>query len=214
VIAGILGASGCAPRPQNAISQAAAAGDVAAVERLISEGIDPDLGASSRAFTPMIWAAREGRVAVIKTLVAHGASIDAPGGGNGWTPLLHALHRQQTHAALALIDLGAELSGGAGQRALAMAAGYGNAEVTEALLDRGVDPHIDLGPGPSLLALAAAGAYDIDYRYRGCEPHTQTVRAIMTRAPDLALGRGPWDGAARAFISRRGCSELVALLKN
>ena len=94
-----------------------------------------------------------------------------------------------------------------------MAAGYGNAEVTERLLDRGVDPHVNLGNGPSLLALAAAGAYDIDYQWRGCEPHTQTVRALMTRAPDLALGNNSWDGAARAYVSRHGCTELVSLLR-
>jgi ankyrin repeat protein len=211
--AGVLGA-GCFPRPQNALSQAAAAGDVEGVERLIAEGVDPNLGAVSRAFTPMIWAARAGQVAVIRVLVARGASVDAPGGSNGWSPLQHALHKQQTAAALELITLGADISGRAGQRALAMAAGYGNAEVTERLLDRGVDPHVDLGGGPSLLALAAAGAYDIDYHWRGCESHTQTVRALMTRAPDLALGNNSWDGAARAYVSKHGCTELVSLLKN
>lgn len=210
--AGMLG-SGCFPRPQNAISKAAAAGDVEGVERLIAEGVDPNLGSASRAFTPLIWAARAGQVAVIRALVAHGASLDAPGGSNGWSPLQHALHKQQTAAALELIDLGADLSSQSGQRALAMAAGYGNAEVTERLLDRGVDPHVDLGGGPSLLALAAAGAYDIDYHWRGCEPHTQTVRALMTRAPDLTLSRGSWDTAARNYVSRHGCSEMLSLLR-
>jgi hypothetical protein len=223
LLAGMLGASGCFPRPQNAISLAAAQGDVAAVERLIPEGTDPDLGASSRAFTPIIWAARAGQVAVIRVLARHGASLDAPGGSNGWAPLQHALHRGQTDAALALIDLGADLSGTSGpgmsgsgtsgQRALAMAAGYGNAVVTEALLARGVDPHVDLGAGPSLLALAAAGAYDIDYHWSGCEPHTRTLRAIVARAPDLELGDNPWDRAARSYVQRQGCADLVAMLK-
>lgn len=211
--AGLAGSAGCGPRPQNPISLAAARGDVAAVEGLIAEGIDPDLGAASRAFTPMIWAARSGQVAVIRALVRHGASLDAPGGSNGWTPLHHALHKQRTDAALALIDLGADLSGRNGQRALAMAAGYGNAEVTETLLDRGVDPHVDLGAGPSLLALAAAGSYDIDYQWSGCASHTRTVRAIVARAPDLTLGGGHWDGAARAYVQRHGCDEMIALLK-
>jgi ankyrin repeat protein len=209
----VLGAAGCFPRPQNGISLAAAQGDVATVERLISEGTDPDLGASSRAFTPMIWAARAGQVAVIRVLVRHGASVDAPGGGNGWVPLQHALHKQQTEAALALMDLGADISGARGQQALAMAAGYGNAVVTEALLARGVDPHVELGAGPSLVALAAAGSYDIDYHWRGCEPHTQTLRAIVTRAPDLALGDSAWDRAARSYVQRQGCADLIAMLK-
>jgi uncharacterized protein len=213
LLVGLLAASGCFPRPQNAISQAAARGDAAAVEKLISEGVDPDLGAASRGFTPMIWAAREGQVAVIRVLARHGASLDAPGGGNGWGPLQHALHKQQTQAALALLGLGADISGSLGQQVLAMAAGYGNATVTEALLNRGVDPHVDLGGGPSLLALAAAGAYDIDYRWSGCEQHTQTLKAIVARAPDLALGDNVWDRAARAYVNRRGCAEMIALLK-
>jgi ankyrin repeat protein len=208
-----LGAVGCFPRPQNAISEAAVRGDVEAVEALIRDGVDPNLGMRSRAFTPMIWAARAGQVAVIKALVRHGASLDAPGGANGWVPLQHALHTQQTAAALTLIELGADISGTTGQQTLAMAAGYGNVEVTEVLLAGSVDPHVDLGAGPSLLALAAAGAYDIDYRYRGCEPHTQTVRALIARAPDLTLGNGPWEGAARAFVQRRGCKELLSLIK-
>lgn len=213
VAGGVLGTAGCFPRPQNAISVAAAQGDVEAVERLISEGTDPDLGASSRAFTPMIWAARAGQVVVIRVLVRHGASLDAPGGGNGWGPLQHALHKQQTEAALALMDLGADISGKRGQRALAMAAGYGNAVVTEALLARGVDPHVELGNGPSLMALAAAGSYDIDYHWGGCEPHTQTLRALVTQAPDLALGDNAWDRAARSYVQRQGCADLVAMLK-
>jgi ankyrin repeat protein len=211
--AAALGSVACFPRPQNPLSEAAARGDVATIERLIAEGGDPNLGARDRRFTPLIWAARAGQVGAIRTLVAHGADLNAPGGGNDWVPLHHALHKAQTKAALTLMDLGADLSGRVGPRALAMAAGYGNAAATEALLDRGVDPHANLGGGPSLLALAAAGAYDIDYHWSGCEPHTQTVRAIVSRAPDVTLGDTPWDRAARLFVQRRGCEELIAMLR-
>jgi uncharacterized protein len=212
--AGVLGSSSaCMPRPQNALSAAAAKGDVAALERLIAEGGDPNLGAQSRAFTPLIWAARAGQVGSIRLLIAHGADINAPGGVNDWMPLQHALHKGQTDAARVLIDLGADVSGRVGQQSLVMAAGYGNATVTQALLDRGVDPHVNLGAGPSLVALAAAGSYDIDYHYRGCEPHTETLRALLTRAPDLTLGDGPWDRAARVYVQRHGCGDIIALLK-
>jgi len=213
IAAGMLGSPGCVPRPQHPLCIAAAQGDVAAIERLIAEGVDPNLGAQSRAFTPLIWAARAGQLEAIRTLVARGADLNTPGGVNDWVPLQHALHKGRTNAAQLLIDLGADLSGGIGQRSLVMAAGYGNAAITEALLARGVDPHVDAGPGPSLVALAAAGAYDLDYHYRGCESHTATLRAILTRAPDLALNDGPWDRAARVYIHRRGCGEMIALLK-
>jgi ankyrin repeat protein len=211
--AAALGSLACFPQPQNPLSQAAASGDVATLERLIAEGGDPNLGAKSHGFTPLIWAARAGQVGAIRALVAHGADLNATGGGNDWVPLHHALHKAQTAAALTLLDLGADLSGAVGQRALAMAAGYGNAAATEALLDRGVDPHADFGGGPSLLALAAAGSYDIDYHWSGCEPHTQTVRAIVSRAPDVTLGDTTWDRAARLYVQRRGCGELIAMLR-
>jgi hypothetical protein len=211
--AGALGAAGCFPRPQNPLCVAAAHGDVGAIERLIAEGVDPNLGAASRAFTPVTWAAREGQVAAIRVLAAHGADLDAPAGVNDWVPLHHALHKQQTAAALVLIELGADISGRIGQRALHMAAGYGNPAVTQALLDRGVDPRVDIGNGPSLLGLAAGGGYDIDYRWSGCEKHTETVRVLVKHAPDLQLLNNAWDRAARAYVRHRGCHEMLAMLR-
>jgi hypothetical protein len=102
--------------------------------------------------------------------------------------------------------------GRAGARPLAMAAGYGNAEMLAALIDLGANPYVALGGGPSLLALAAAGAWDIDYQWTGCGPHTATVRALQSRAPGLKAHESVWDWFAATYVSWRGCPELTATM--
>jgi len=204
--------SGCGPRATTPLTMAAARGEVQELERLIAAGADPNSGGDS-AFTPLIWAARQGEIAAVRRLVALGADPNRTSGVNDWSPVLHALHKQQTKTALALIELGATVNGRAGQRALAMAVGYGNAEMTRALLALQVDPHLHVGSGPSLLALAAAGAYDIDYRWSGCGPHTMTLRALVEHAPDLRLNDTVWDRYAIAYVRRRRCAEMLTLIE-
>lgn len=203
---------GCGPRATTPLTMAAARGDVGDLERLIAAGADPNSGGDS-AFTPLIWAARKGEVAAVRRLVALGADPNRSSGVNDWSPLLHALHKQQTKAALTLIELGAHITGRPGARALAMAVGYGNAEMTRALLARQVDPHVATGGGPSLLALAAAGAYDVDYRWSGCGSHTATVQALVDRAPDLRLNDTMWDRYAVVYVRRRRCADMLTLLE-
>jgi ankyrin repeat protein len=208
----IAAAAACHPRATTPLTIAAARGDVDTIERLIAAGADPNSGGGG-AFTPLIWAARNGRIEAVKRLVALGANVDLRQGVNDWTPMMHALHKGQTAAAIALLDLGADISGRRGQRTLAMGVGYGNAQMTQLLLARGVDPHVNLGGGPSLLALAAAGAYDIDYQWSGCRQHTATVRALIERAPDLELNDTFWDNNALRFVRRRGCTEMLSMLE-
>jgi uncharacterized protein len=211
--AGLIVASiACQPRATTPLTMAASRGEVAEIQRLIATGADPNSGGGA-AFTPLIWAARSGHLDAIRRLVALGADVDRTQGVNGWTPVMHALHKGQTTAALTLIELGADISGALGQRTLAMTAGYGNAPMTVVLLARGVDPHVQLGGGPSILGLAAAGAYDIDYKWSGCRNHTATVRALIDRAPDLELDDSFWDNNALRFVRRRGCKEMLTMLE-
>jgi len=70
------------------IHEAARAGDLEALTRLIEEGADVN-AARPDGITPLHWAAQEGRIEVVRLLLSRGAdpSIRA---GNGWTPLHYA----------------------------------------------------------------------------------------------------------------------------
>jgi ankyrin repeat protein len=208
-LVGLAAASiACRLAPRSPLDRAAAEGDLAAIDRLVSQGARLDSG-GGRGVSPLIWAARNGQVAAIRRLVRLGASPDLPGGVNGWTPVEHALHKGQTAAALALLDLGANVQGSKGLRPLALAAGYGNATLVEALIARGADPTLDLGGGPSLVGLAAAGAWDIDYRFSGCDRHTRTVQTLLKAAPDLRLTNSIWDRLAARYVRSHGCQGIL-----
>ena len=194
---------------QTPLGRAAVDGDAAAINALLDSGADPN-APGSHGITPLAWAARSGRIEAIDLLVARGADPRKGSGVNGWTPLQHALHKDQIDAALRLI---ASYQAPSGQLddALFMAAGYAQADAVEALLRQGADPRKEFGDGANALSNAVAGAFDIDFHYRGCPEHTRTVRALM-QAGDVSLS-GSAGAAARRSAERRGCSEMLALLK-
>jgi ankyrin repeat protein len=198
---------GCRDQPDTALTVAASAGRLDEVERLLSGGVEAD-EADGNGLTPLIWALREGRVGVVEALLAAGADPELRGGGNGWTPLVHAVHMSQNGAALLLLDAGADVTSPGGQRALLMAAGYGNAAMVRELLARGADPRASAG----LLRDAVGGAWDIDYVWPGCEAHSETVEALLEAAPDLHLGRSLWDRLAVTYARQRGCTDLLHLV--
>jgi hypothetical protein len=152
--------------------------------KLLDHGADPN-ARGAHGLTPLAVASRSGRVEAIELLLARGADPHRGSGVNGWTPLLHALHKGQLAAAERLIATctapSAELDD-----ALFMAAGYAQTEAVAALLARGADPRKDFGDGANALSNAVAGAFDIDFSYRGCATHTATVRALLS-TPELKL---------------------------
>ena len=200
--------SGCRGEARTPLTRAVAAGDVVTVDRLLEAGADP----RARGVSALAWAARTGQIAMVRHLVARGVPTDAPSGVNSWTPLEHALHKGQTDAALALLDLGADVRGPKGRRPLAMAAGYANAPMVAALIARGADPMLDLGGGPSLIALAAAGTWDIDYQFTGCRAHERTVKTLLQRAPRLTINDSIWDRVAYSYLKLRGCRDLIQMI--
>jgi len=196
--------AGCHRGPETPLAVAAAEGRAADVTDLIAAGADVD--AADAGITALGWAARFGQSASIEVLVAAGAEIDLPSGTNDWPPLMHAVHKNQTAAARALVRAGASIRGRDGKRALAMAAGYGNTEMVQALLDAGVEPSADI------LVEAVGGAWDIDYRWSGCEPHTSTVRALLAAAPDLRMSEGLGSRWAMRHARKEGCTEMLSIL--
>ena len=159
--------------------------------------------------TPLAAAARRGDLAEIDRLIAAGADPHQGTGVNGWTPLQHALHKGQEAAALRLMKESKAPSAELDQ-ALFMAAGYAQTAMVRALLAAGADPHATVD-GSSALANGVGGAFDLDYTFSGCGPHTETVRALLAAAPDLRLS-GVSGGTARRAAEDRHCTEMLALL--
>jgi len=209
--AGLLSLSGCRPHPTTPLTRAAAEGRIDQIEALLAQGAAVD--GEDGGFTPLIWAARQGQVEAVSLLVARGASLERQAGVNDWTPLIHAIHKGQSGAALAILEAGAKVSGRSGGEALHMAAGYGNEKMVRALLERGADPRWTTSGGDTILSNAVSGAFDIDYEWSGCGPHTAVVRALLEKAPGLTL---PDNNAGRSALRsalRRNCSEMLDLLE-
>lgn len=202
--------SGCSG-PRTPLTRAAFTGDLPAIERLVARGVPVDEGRSG-GLTPLMWAARGGKIEAVRLLVARGADVTATGGVNGWSAVQHALHTGQTAAAIALLEAGAESTGPSGATSLRMAAGYGNADAVRALLARGADPKPPDAAGRTALTEAIGGAWDIDYRWSGCGPHTETVRALLASAPDLTVPDTMWGRSALDKARRERCDEMLALL--
>lgn len=202
--------SGCfLGKPDTPLGRAAARGDVAAMTALLDQGADPN-APGGFGLTPLGSAARSGHLDAIELLLKRGADPHRGCGVNGWTPLLHALHKNRKAAALRLLSTcsapSAELDD-----ALFMAAGYAQTPLVAALLQKGADPHKDFGDGANALSNAVEGAFDIDFSFQGCAAHTETVRALV-QAGDVRLS-GSAGASARHSAERRGCADMLALLK-
>jgi hypothetical protein len=162
--------------------------------------------------TPLAAAARAGDIKEIDRLAAAGANLNEGSGVNAWPPVIHAIHKGQTAALAHLLELGASIDGSTGRQALLMASGYGSGPMVRVLLAHGVDPRVDGGSGTRVLVEAVRGSHDIDYQWSGCQPHTDVVRALLTRDPALRLGDADEAKAARTQAHERGCGELLKLI--
>jgi len=202
----LLLALSCSFTPSSDLGKAVAAGKLPEVQRLLASGANPNPPVAGREPSPLAWAARLGRTDIMEALLQAGADAEQGSGVNGWTPLVHAVHKGQDGAVELLLSRTHP-----GQKpltaALSMAAGYGTPTIVEKLLQAGATPTADALTG------AVGGVWDIDAGWNGCGPHTESVRALLAASPDLRL---PDDGSGRAalrFAEKKGCTEMVSLLK-
>jgi len=199
-------AATCHVSPKSDIARAAANGDVAALERIISSVRSSNVR-DADGWTPLIWAAREGHVNAVRALIERGADPDLPdSSSNGWTPLLHAIHRDQPDVVAALLAGGAspdrQIAGGLSP--LMMAAGYGQTETVNLLLRRGANPRRTDDRGENALDLALTGVADIDdFSFIRCQD--ATTRAILAADPKIPFGRTSADRLAAAAARVKGC---------
>jgi uncharacterized protein len=173
------------------------------------------MGCTMQPPNPLAGAARSGDVQAITTLLAQGADPNGQSGVNGWTPLMHAIHKHQKASVETLIAGGADVNAHAGKKgitALMMAAGYGYADFVQILLDKGADARAETADGDSALAAAVSGVPDIDKFTLGrCQ--TETVAALLSKAPDLKLKDNFYGRAARLAARAAGCSGVLALIE-
>jgi ankyrin repeat protein len=134
---------------------AAGRGDLAVVEKLVSEGTDVD-ERGRNAETPLIAAALASAQPVAEFLINHGADVMARNRG-GLTPLHAAAYAGSAEIAQLLLDHGAALDANeniGGDTPLFLAAEEDRVLVVELLLARGADPMLIDGNGLNVLAQA------------------------------------------------------------
>jgi ankyrin repeat protein len=173
--AALMAAPGCSARPvaggpqELALAQAAAAHDVAAVQRLLDAGADPNrvvqIDGGSRA--PWAIALREvrphqpDRVAIVKAMLKAHASTSTTWDEGRRTyqrePIAMAMLYPDAEVIRALIDAGFDLR--QGQGALVSAIESGDMDVARVLVDAGVNPNCR--PGALTPLVAAIEARDL-----------------------------------------------------
>lgn len=207
----LLLAVGCYVPSDAPLTKAAGSGDTARVASLIVAGADVN-ETNDRGLTPLIAAARGGHIETIGALLKLGADPDRRGGVNDWTPLMHAIHKDQEMSVLSLLNGGANVDARLRNgTALMMAAGYGYTAIVRDLLAHGADPFIEGLGGHTALTLAVSGMPDID-RFTLTRCQTETVKALLDHAPQLALKGTKSLRTARFFARLGGCSEMLSLL--
>ena len=123
------------------LHQAAFAGDLAAVRRLVSAGTPVDV-ADPEKHTPLMWAAFNGHTAVAGYLFESGADLGAKD-ESGRTALMYAASGPFAETVKLLLEKGAAVNVQGtleGFTALMTAAAEGHVEVVRLLLLRGADP--------------------------------------------------------------------------
>jgi uncharacterized protein len=131
------------------LHRAAHDGDLAAVRRLLADGLAADARDSS-GYTPLLWASFRAAVAdqvpVILALTAAGADPDAVTAAGDSSCLMLAVQSGSRPAVEALMAAGAQVDAPAdGVTALMVAARAGATEMARLLLALGADPRIRSG---------------------------------------------------------------------
>jgi ankyrin repeat protein len=126
---------------------------------------------------------------------------------------MHAIHKYQRASVEALIAGGADVNarGPDGMTALIMAAGYGYSDIVRVLLANNADAYAETVDGANALAAAVGGVPDIDKFTLGkCQ--TETVAALLKKAPDLKLKDNYYGRAARLAARAAGCTDVLTLI--
>jgi ankyrin repeat protein len=192
---------------------AAAAGDVVTIRRLVAEGADVNVP-GDRA---LHLAAQEGHVDAVRVLMELGAGKEASA-ADGWRPLHSAAYRGQVAVVKTLVELGAdkETSAVDGMRALHTAAWHGHVAVLTTLVELGADIGALTLKGETPLQLNIRfGHHQAAQVLKELERSARTKKEAEAKKPTQHAGHrsgGPQYGAAvRGGGARAGRSEEGAL---
>jgi hypothetical protein len=156
-----LGQPGYVPAPGRGLFDAAYRGDTAAVQRLLSEGIDPNYR-NPGGWTPLMIAAAERHLEAVVVLLAAKADSNLRN-SYGRTALMFASRYGQLAIVERLLAAGADPNviptDATGWTALVSAAKEGHIAVIRALLDKGADPSIRTREGQTALDIARAAGH-------------------------------------------------------
>lgn len=142
------------PRSFGEFLQALWQEDLARVENMIKEGIDPN-AQTSLGNRPLLIAAKKRNPGLLEILIANGARVDAPD-RNGLTPLMAAASMGLAQNVRVLISAGANVNARdeKGATPLIWAAISGHPRVVEILLAHGADGKVKNKDGLTALALS------------------------------------------------------------
>lgn len=138
----MVGAARADDALNQALFDAAKAGDIATVEALIAKGADVDAKLAN-GNTPLIGAACYGHMDIVKLLIAKGANVNAAS-SDGWTLLHRLAYLGKKDVTELLITKGANVNAKTvyGQTPLYLTAQYGHKDVAESLIANGADLNV------------------------------------------------------------------------
>ena len=168
--------AGCFGSPE--IKEAAEAGDLATVRRLLESGENPD-SAGRFGITPIVAAAEKGHTDVVRLLLESGADPDGKAFGHPAVNL--AAYDGHAEVVSLLLGAGADVLV-AGSLALVVAAAEGHVEVVKLLLAAGLDADAPVRGGETaLMAAVSADSGKSHYRDLFIPTGGDSVRVQVNR---------------------------------
>jgi uncharacterized protein len=144
---------------EDKLSQAADAGNVSEVNRLLEQGVEVNAQDNDGA-TALMLASQNGHLNVVKALLEKGADVNAKA-NEGETALMVACDRGHMEVVKALLDKNADVNvkANGGTTALMVASTHGHLDMVKALLESGAEVNAKTGDGRSALNAAEDGGY-------------------------------------------------------
>lgn len=172
--------------PREELFTAARKGDVAAVRRLLDQGVDVN-SKTEFGMTALAFAADAGHVEVVKLLIERQAHLDQPDSYYQFTPLIWATFHERVEVVAVLLKAGAKGEG----LALSFAVGQGQVAMVKAIIESGrikqelLDSQYRRQPPPKpeiLALLKAAGAKEAPAEASPTSAKPTTARATPPAA--------------------------------